>query len=382
MESCKEILLSKNINQVIYNRETRVAMHKLMTRNIYRNMERSAALSFDSFFGSYDKYERIQYSELNRYDYKMSETEALSILNIEGLSGATQAWTECMRAKSKYGLYGYLDTGSILSTEFVFRLVWRAPIIAKDRQLKNVEFIFHESENEEDLMKASSIKKYNDKTEEKFLESLSNPIISPIVDVINESIEGKRFTLQRSSNRHSVTGIINAQLTSGTGQNDPIEDFSWEFFIPKFKGLAPSPYFLSNIDLIEESGNIYGELQFDTVYWQDDIIINNEVVPKGISMHAPDNGKAWASFRIPPFSKWFKTRFGIAAQTGNSTAGAYARGNIYIDDVKVYTGTISGSGWEDVNIPIHPEMEIIKFEVDSLGRYWSDHTTWGNARFE
>lgn len=149
--------------------------------------------------------------------------------------------------------------------------------------------------------------------------------------------------------------------------------------------LSPSPYYLEDHKpLFIRQANIYSDLQWGRVYWQETVWIDDDSFDHALGMHAPDNGAGFAEFSIPSGARYFQTVFGLARddRTPNPDHYGYAMGRIYIDGRRVWESQVSGkAAVHSGAIPIPSEARVLRLEVNSLGSNWGDHTTWGDPFF-
>ena len=156
--------------------------------------------------------------------------------------------------------------------------------------------------------------------------------------------------------------------------------------------------FLSDLPVLYES-NIHGCLQLDRVYWQDHIVIDGVLYPKGLGMHAPNPsavpnpdcanfqnvpitpGRGRAEWKLDGMYATFRARIGLAEQGGDEFGGDGVVFRAYLDGEPVFqSGTVLFS-----TPPIDVELDVIggtelTLEVDALSTNGADHSVWANAR--
>jgi hypothetical protein len=129
--------------------------------------------------------------------------------------------------------------------------------------------------------------------------------------------------------------------------------------------------------------NIYEDLQWGRVYWQDRVFIDGTEYPHALGMHA-DNGRGFADFKIPDGAKYFQTVFGLARDDKAPNPEHYgnAIGRIAFDGVQVWERHVSGpTAVRAGPLEIPHKAKVLRLEVDSVGSNWGDHTTWGDPFF-
>jgi len=147
--------------------------------------------------------------------------------------------------------------------------------------------------------------------------------------------------------------------------------------------LSPDPFYLAtNPSFVIDTSNIHGDLKLGRVYWQAEVWIENLPYQHAVGMAAPDNGVAYADFKVPPGANYFQTIFGFARDDKNPNNYGYAIGRIYLDDDRVWESAVSGAkAMHTSAIPVPIGTKRLRLEVDSQGTNWSDQTTWGDPYF-
>lgn len=127
---------------------------------------------------------------------------------------------------------------------------------------------------------------------------------------------------------------------------------------------------------------------FHRVGWQEQVWIAGVRYDHAIGMHPgvnpanPDQGSAWAEFRIPPGARTFRTIFGMARQDIHPNDYGEALGGVSIDGRTVWSGMLRGPNRIVLPpIAIPAGAQTLRLFVDSAGSRWSDHTTWADPRF-
>lgn len=379
-DECRQVLIARNLRQLTRSSDLRIALHTLMTREVYNRLDVDAQAFMQGMYGGFDGYQEHRTRELQEHDYRLSLEEAYSLVTLQASDGATEAWAQCMNRKMKYGLLGYLKPGSTKDTKFLATLEWRAPTVAVDRTLRNVQVEFRENKNLKKLASDKRLDKpgFNESAESRGL----------LTDVPTEITEGKTsFFISRKSNRHSVIGFVNAQLQDSNG--DARESFTWSFYIPSFEGLQPSPYPVGQPDIIGKPQNVLNGLHFDTTSAKNPagIKIGNQENLRGLSVHTISGKNSIVRIRIPTGAKMFKTRFGISDHFKGDQSRAHQRGQVFSrwsdGRVKHWQEDVRGMAFARTrcHLPIHREMQYIELQSKGITDNWGGWTAWVDPHF-
>jgi hypothetical protein len=170
--------------------------------------------------------------------------------------------------------------------------------------------------------------------------------------------------------------------------------------------------FLSDLIPLYEN-NVHSCLQFDTVYWQPDIVIDGVVYPKGIGMHPPDPteipssncryfvdrsfvpGSGTAAWKLNGAYQTFLATIALAEQNGSEPCyynydaeETWCDGNgvvfrVYLDGQLIYSSSPIYFETPPLDISLNVSGgNVLVLEVDSDGSNWKDHSVWANARLQ
>jgi hypothetical protein len=156
--------------------------------------------------------------------------------------------------------------------------------------------------------------------------------------------------------------------------------------------------FLSDLVPLYEN-NVHECLQFNTVYWQPDIVIDGVIYEKGLGMHAPAPGarpnpnctyfqdvghisaRGTVAWTLDGAYETFLSRIALAEQNGAEFSSDGVIFRVYLDGKLIYDSRVVLFSTPPIDIALDISGgATLVLEVDARSSHFADHSVWANAR--